>query len=102
MKTLQKHPPLACAILLRTSVYLAVKAVAVAAAYSGRTLELDSSRLNLCQEDLLWTKANLFYTRHGFRGDAADVPISTGSCPQVSRSYCYALCSCWEMEERAP
>ena len=40
--------------------YLAVKAVAVAAAYSGRNLELDSSRLNLCQEDILWTKANLF------------------------------------------
>lgn len=36
------------------------KAVATAVAASGRHLELDSSCLSLCGEDLLWTKANLF------------------------------------------
>lgn len=36
-----------------------MKAVAVAVAYSGRNLELVSGLLNLCREDILWTKANL-------------------------------------------
>lgn len=61
-------------------------------AYPARNLELDSSLLNLCWGDLLWTKTNLFVLGLASR-DAANVLISAGSCPQVSRS-CPALCSC--------
>lgn len=49
-----------CCLAQDLCLYLAVKAVAVAVAYSGRNLELNSSLLNLCWEDILWTKANLF------------------------------------------
>ena len=49
-----------CYLAQDLCLYLAMKAIAVAVAYLGRSLELDSSLLNLCREDILWTKANLF------------------------------------------
>lgn len=59
MKTWEEHPTL-CQLAQDLCLYLATKAVAVAVVYSGRNLELDSSLLNSCREDILWTKANLF------------------------------------------
>lgn len=72
---------------------------AVAVACSERNLEPDCILLDSHWEGVLdQRRCGPLYTQLGFHGDTTDMPVGTGSCHLVSRSYCIPFVLARELE----